>query len=50
METQKPNQLADAPKHVIVVGFDGFSASSINDGKTLPDMKHMPTLRCLMEK
>ena len=50
VEAQKSNQLANAPKHVIVVGFDGFSASSINDGKTLPDMKHMPTLRSLMEK
>lgn len=50
VEAQKSNQLANAPKHVIVVGFDGFSASSIHDGKTLPDMKHMPTLRSLMEK
>lgn len=50
MENQKLNKLANAPKHVIVVGFDGFSASSINDGKTLPDMQHMPTLRSLMEK
>lgn len=50
MESQKPNKPANPPKHVIVVGFDGFSASSINDGKTLPDLKHMPTLRSLMEK
>lgn len=41
-------QPANAPKHVIVLGFDGFSAASINDGKTLPDMKHMPNLRNLM--
>lgn len=45
---QTLNQPAHAPKHVIVVGFDGFSAFSIDDGKTLPDMKHMPTLRNLM--
>lgn len=49
-ENLEPKQLANAPKHVIVVGFDGFSASSISDGKPLPDMRHMPTLRNLMEK
>lgn len=42
--------IANAPKHVIVVGFDGFSAASINDGAVLPEMKHMPTLRSLMAK
>lgn len=42
--------IVDAPKHVIVVGFDGFSAASIEDGAVLPEMKHMPTLRSLMTK
>ena len=43
-------QLKDAPKHVIVVGFDGFSAASIRtEGSKLPDAELMPTLRMLME-
>lgn len=48
VENQESSKLANAPKHVIVVGFDGFSASSINTGGALPEMKHMPTLRNLM--
>lgn len=40
--------LAHAPGHVIVVGFDGFSASSIDDGRVLPELTYMPTLRKLM--
>lgn len=45
---QTSKQPVHVPKHVIVVGFDGFSSFSINDGKVLPDMKHMPALRNLM--
>ena len=47
-EEMNNHQPANAPKHVIVLGFDGLSASSINDGKALPDMAHMPNLRDLM--
>lgn len=47
-EEMNNHQPANAPKHVIVLGFDGLSASSINDGKALPDMAHMPNLRNLM--
>lgn len=42
---QAPQQAAkvqDLPKHVIMVGFDGFSAHSVNNGV------NMPTLRKLM--
>lgn len=48
VENQESSTLVNAPKHVIVVGFDGFSAASINTGGVLPEMKHMPTLRNLM--
>ena len=42
-------KIENAPKHVIIIGFDGFSAASINDGKILPELANMPTLKYLMK-